>query len=930
MVRYCIFKKTHAMNNERPIESVNRLLVQTIWPFVLIIIILLGATAVSLELMSSVRAYVGGESLWSKGQKGAYIALANYLTSHSDQDYREFLADIAAPLGDHEARLALNQASPDLETAYKGFIEGKNLPDDVPGMIRLYRYFGHTPLMEQPISIWSRADVDILKLSLLAKSVHRQIESGKLDEAKKSRYFQELNAINTDVTPLEEAFSSSIAVISRQIDHLINVILAAMTVLLVGLGLFFSRRLAVQRVNSSRALIKESDKNATFLHNASDGIHILNSSGTVHVASDSFCTMLGYSRDEIVGMNAAHWDVNFNRDNSSPIALELNNAHVQYETVHRRKDGALFDVEVSAVPIEIDGARFLYCSSRDISKRKQAENSLRESEERFRSLVTASSQIVWNANASGEVYQDMPDWRSYTGQKLEKFVGWGWLDAVHPDDRESTAAAWAKAVEGGSLYEAEYRIRRHDGEYRNFNARGVPVLNASGAIREWIGTCTDITDRKRTEDQIHHLAYHDQLTGLPNRQLFQDRLKQDLKRMERNNTALALLFIDLDRFKEVNDTLGHDKGDILLIETARRIRQHVRDTDTFARLGGDEFTIILPECGDELSIDRVVQNVLQEIEAPFDLGDESVGHISCSIGIAFYPHDAKTSEDLLKHADQAMYAAKDAGRNMFSYFTPLMQQRIQDKIELSNDLRQALSRGELEVYYQPIVELSSGRIVKAEALLRWNHPKRGLVGPADFIPLAEEFGIIHELGSWVFLQSISAAADWKRRLEREIQVSVNRSPVEFERQEFQWVEELEAAGLPGGAVTMEITEGLLLQESAMVQARLLECRNSGIEVSIDDFGTGYSALSYLKQFHIDYLKIDQSFVRNLTREESDKALVEAIIVMAHKLGIKAIAEGVETIEQRDLLHAFGCDYAQGYLYSKPVQACEFEKLLTAS
>lgn len=928
---YRICKKTHAMSNEHQIESVNRLLIQTIWPFVLIIVILLGATAVSLELMSSVRAYVGGESLWSKGQKGAYIALANYLNSHSNQDYKAFLADIAAPMGDHEARLALNQASPDLKTAYKGFIEGRNLPDDVPGMIRLYRYFGHTRLMEKPISIWAKADVDILKLSSLAKSVHEQIESGRLDEAKRAGYFRQLNAINMDVTPREEAFSSSIAVISHQTDRLINFTLAAMSVLLVGLGLFFSRRLAVQRVNSSRALIKESDKNATFLHNASDGIHILNPTGTVHVASDSFCSMLGYSRDEIVGMNADRWDVNFKRGNESSIAPGPNNenAHVQYETVHQRKDGERFPVEVSAVPIEIDGAHFLYCSSRDISKRKRAENSLRESEERFRSLVTASSQIVWNTNASGEVCQDMPDWRAYTGQKLEKFLGWGWLDALHPEDRENTAAAWAEAIEGGTLYETEYRLRRHDGEYRYFTARGVPVLNADGAIREWIGTCTDITDRKRTEDQIHHLAYHDQLTGLPNRQLFQDRLKQDLKRMERNNTALALLFIDLDRFKEVNDTLGHDKGDILLIETARRIRRHVRDSDTFARLGGDEFTIILPECGDELSIDRVVQDVLKELEAPFDLGNESVGHISCSIGIAFYPHDAQTSEDLLKHADQAMYAAKDAGRNRFSYFTPLMQQRIQDKIELSNDLRQALSRGELEVYYQPIVALSTGRIVKAEALLRWHHPKRGLVSPSDFIPLAEEFGIIHDLGNWVFFQSISAAADWKRRLEQEIQVSVNRSPVEFEKPEFLWVGALEAAGLPGSAVTMEITEGLLLQESEMVQSMLLECRNSGIEVSIDDFGTGYSALSYLKQFHIDYLKIDQSFVRNLTGNESDKALVEAIIVMAHKLGIRAIAEGVETIEQRDLLASFGCDYAQGYLYSRPVPTSEFEKLLTA-
>lgn len=494
---------------------------------------------------------------------------------------------------------------------------------------------------------------------------------------------------------------------------------------------------------------------------------------------------------------------------------------------------------------------------------------------------------------------------------------------------EFYASMWESIRQNGH-WSGEIWDRKKNGEIFPEHLSIMTVKDANGQVTNYVASIVDITERKNAEEKIQQLAYYDQLTGLPNRQLFRDRLEQEIRRVVRNRSSLALLFIDLDRFKEVNDTLGHHKGDLLLVEAARRIRQHVRETDTFARLGGDEFTIILPEYGESTSIERVVQSVLSEMARPFDLGEGGVGHISCSVGIAVYPQDAGSIEDLLKHTDQAMYAAKRGGRNQFSYFTPTMQQKMRERMDLKNDLREALSRGELEVYYQPIVELASGRIEKAEALLRWNHPKLGQVSPALFIPLAEEFGIIHDIGNWVLMQAISAGLDWRERLGREVQVSVNRSPVEFERKGFRWPEMLEGIGAPGRILTMEITEGLLLKDSGFFREQLLECRNSGIEVSIDDFGTGYSALSYLKKFDIDYLKIDRAFIRDLANDMSDKALVEAIIVMAHKLGIRTIAEGVETEVQRDLLRFFGCDYVQGYLYSRPLPSRDFEKLLTAN
>ena len=429
-------------------------------------------------------------------------------------------------------------------------------------------------------------------------------------------------------------------------------------------------------------------------------------------------------------------------------------------------------------------------------------------------------------------------------------------------------------------------------------------------------------------DQLRQMAFYDTLTGLPNRRLFRDRLEQDTKRVSRNHTSLALLFLDLDRFKEVNDTLGHDKGDLLLIDVARRIKKHVRDTDTFARLGGDEFAIILPEYENRSNVERVIQDMLIEIEKPFDLGGGNVGHVSGSIGIALYPQEAENIDELLKHADRAMYAAKLGGRNGFSYFTRSMQEEANEKLKLTYDLRHALGKGELAVYYQPIVHLSNGEIGKAEALLRWHHPVLGMVCPDVFIPLAEESGLILEIGEWLFMETLKNIANWKERTGKLVQVSVNKSPVQFMRAESDdWQETFRNSGLPGHIIAIEITERLLLSESDKVRSHFAHLKNRGIELSIDDFGTGFSALSYLHRFDVDYLKIDMSFIHRIETDSSSRALTEAIIIMAHKLGIRTIAEGVETHQQCEILKSFGCDYAQGFIYSKPLPADEFEKLL---
>jgi len=440
----------------------------------------------------------------------------------------------------------------------------------------------------------------------------------------------------------------------------------------------------------------------------------------------------------------------------------------------------------------------------------------------------------------------------------------------------------------------------------------------------------DITERKFSEAVIWNQANYDRLTGLPNRHMFSDRLEQAIIKAHRGNTQVALMFLDLDFFKEVNDTLGHEVGDELLKQTADRLRNCVRQSDTVARMGGDEFTFVLEEIHDTNDVNRIAENILRQMAAPFTLGVE-VAFVSSSIGITFYPADATEIAALLKNADQAMYAAKAAGRNCFHHFMPSMQLAAQSRMRLVNDLRGALAGNQFSIFYQPIIDAKTGAIHKAEALIRWQHPTDGMISPATFIPVAEETRMIVEIGDWVFREAVRQVALWRSNYRSDFQISVNVSPLQIRGEKnalATWLEHLHALGLPGQCIALEITESLLLDADSKISDQLLAFRDAGISVSLDDFGTGYSSLSYLRRFDIDYLKIDRSFVHNMQTDPNDLALCESIIVMAHRLGLQVIAEGVETREQRDLLVAAGCDYLQGYLFSKPLPLEQFETWLT--
>jgi len=597
-------------------------------------------------------------------------------------------------------------------------------------------------------------------------------------------------------------------------------------------------------------------------------------------------------------------------------------------------------LQVAAVAIFILGI-FAFWNrrmSQEIDLRVATENELKSAEEVLRIShqrlllhreQTPLAVIEWNTDFEFVYWNKAAE--QIFGFSKEEVLGKHVTEMILPESaHEVVDAVWKDllAKKGGERSTNENITK--DGRIILCEWYNTPLMDQNGKVIGVSSIVDDITERKRSEEVIWKQANFDTLTGLPNRNMFHDRLEQELIKSNRANLPLALLLIDLDEFKEVNDTLGHDVGDQLLQQAGHRITSCVRESDTVARLGGDEFMIILSELHDKNKVDEIAEKIIARLTEEYHLGDEVI-HASGSIGITLYPTDASDIDTLIKNADQAMYAAKQKGRNCFSYFTQSLQDAAQNRLRLTNDLRSALHDNQFEIHYQPIVDLDTGLINKAEALIRWHHPVRGMVNPLEFVPLAETSGLIHKIGNWAFKESVGYADHLSNMFHDNFQVTVNISPVQFKIDSklftHQWQKYLNELKLSGQHIIVEITEGLLLNADTDVIDKLLWLRDTGIQVAIDDFGTGYSSLSYLKKFDIDYLKIDKSFVHNLEIEENNIALSEAIIVMAHKLGLKVIAEGVETERQRQMLIDAGCDYAQGYFYSRPVPVDEFEALL---
>ena len=602
-----------------------------------------------------------------------------------------------------------------------------------------------------------------------------------------------------------------------------------------------------------------------------------------------------------------------------------------------RPDSSIRWVSVRAFPVRNAEGKFnrFVGIAEDITQRKLAEEAVRKSEEQFRLTFESAPIGMAITTLDGKfkrVNQSLCEALDYTESELLQL---SFADISHPEDLDFHLNLEQKLALGEeSDFQIEKRYIAKNGRPVDTLVKVVMVRDSNGKPLHFNNQIVDITERKKMEQQLLHDALHDTLTGLPNRALFMDRLEQELKRTKtQSNYLFAVLFLDLDRFKVVNDSMGHLVGDKLLMEIARRLENCVRPTDTVARLGGDEFTILLENISDIEIATKVAEKIYHSLTIPFSLENYEL-FTTASIGIALSSHGYDKPEDILRDADLTMYSAKERGKARYEVFDRSMHTRAIERLHLENDLRRGIEREEFAVYYQPITSLSTGRISGFEALARWHHPERGFISPMEFIPVAEETGLIIPLGSWLLEEACRQLRTWQIQYPEHplIKISVNLSGKQL--RESNLIEQIDRiltrTQLSPVSLKLEITESILMENLEAVTQTLLKLRKRKIQLSIDDFGTGYSSLAYLHRFPVDTLKIDRSFVNEIKSGQENSAIVKAIVTLAHMLNMDVIAEGIETTAQLDRLKLLKCEHGQGYFFSKPLSREEAEKLIASS
>jgi diguanylate cyclase (GGDEF)-like protein/PAS domain S-box-containing protein len=762
--------------------------------FSLAIVVLVGVSHVGFQALSGARAYVHGESQWTKAQKEAVISLLEFAGSGRIEAFDRYEAALEVIRGDQKARLALELEEPDIEAARRGFLAGRNHPDDIDLMIQMFRHAAHFEQFSLAVEAWVEAEWRIEQLRQAAASLRTVILEQGLDSQEIDLIIEQVLELDKALTVLEDRFSMHIGQLAHQLTR----------------------------------------------------IFIL--------------SMLALALSLIVGINFLGW----------------------YLT----------------------------------RKAEHADRVLRESEQRYRALVDQPNVGMWHIDHEGRIVYINRAMRDLMGIAPNQDVYGVPIDQFTlPEDRELINRDRIRRERGDSTT-LEMRLLDAKGEHRNVLIHGAPVLLEGGLLEGHVGTCVDITDRKIAEEQLRYQAQHDALTGLPNRVLFMDRLEMALKRTRRDGSHVAVLFVDLDRFKVINDSLGHFSGDQLLRQSAQRIEHVIRDADTIARLGGDEFGLIIENVGKEADAIEPACRVVEALQAGIEL-NQVRSKVSASIGIAI-SGDADSPDDLLRFADIAMYVAKRRGGGQWHVFDAEQDAHEEQRLHLENDLWSAAKRHELLLLYQPIVDLETGRAEAVEALLRWQHPRLGLLGPDQFVSIAEENGAIVQIGQWVVQRACHDFVTMKQRLGAlaPTSVCINISAAEFRHGDpTKWVGEVAAdVGMQAGELCFEVTESLLTQRPEVVD----ELERQGFPVAIDDFGTGYASLDLLRHVHFSTIKIDRTFIDRVSDSRTDQALVEFILHLGRRLGMRVVAEGVEFDQQAKLLGKLGCKLAQGYLFCRPI------------
>lgn len=672
-------------------------------------------------------------------------------------------------------------------------------------------------------------------------------------------------------------------------------------------------------------------KDIKFALDQSTIVNVTDCEGVILSVNDKLCQISGYRREELIGknhriFNSSYHSKAFFKDMWQTIKKgRIWRGEIRNQT----KDGSLFWVDTTIVPfLDEEDKPYQFISVRhDITERKQMEEDIKTSEQMHRSITENTSDLIAIIDEQTNFQYVSPSHEQVLNVNLDQLRSGRLIDWICEGDQDKVLNQIKNLVETKErLTQIEFRLRDNDDTYIYVDSTANVIYDEERKISSFVLVTRDVTEMKETERAIAHLAYHDALTDLPNRRLFMQYLHEEAELARENTSRFAVLFIDLDQFKYVNDTWGHETGDLILVEFAKRMKQALRSSDVIARLGGDEFAVILKDIDNQSGVRRLMTRIFDTLKDPVKLKDRDYT-LSCSVGIAFFPDDADTADDVLSKADTALYAMKERGSG-YVFFTPEMEEQSLERTLLENELRKAIEHEEFHIDYQPKIDLVNGQLIGMEALIRWNHPELGIIPPNKFIPLAEDTGLIIPIGEWVLREACMQNKEWQQKGYDPVRISVNLSVCQLSYSKFlpRLKEILEETELHPNWLELEVTESVFADMSGASDL-IQHIRDLGIHISIDDFGTGYSSFSYIKNLPVDTLKIDASFIRDIDDNEESQAIVTAILTLAKKLQINVIAEGIESEEQIEFLNKDGCRQGQGFFFSKPLSNEDFEDYL---